>query len=378
MNLLYVTLVSPSVSVYTKTRDQVAAFEQLATEGVIENALSLRLEEGLEVTSVWCGGLYLGSLKRGSKRAALYNTLIGQPKLYRNIARIVRLHEIDTIYIRKPIVIDFPLAMLLWSLYREGRHVIFEIPTYPYLPELRGHAVLRMLDWSGRWAISRFVTRAVTVTHHDYALGAPAVSISNGVDLKRVPLASSPVNDGIKTFVCVAGFAPWHRIERLLNAVSRYYSEGGTTELIIKMIGGGPSKASLEAQVLSDPALTDRVIFFGALHGAELDAQFDNADLGIGNLEEAATRRLREVAPLKHREYAARGIPFIYGLTDSDFSEAQYALQVPDGGINLIGVLAWLDSLTINREEIRTDARRLGWAEQLGMVLRTLREDSKP
>lgn len=371
MRLLFLSFVPPSVSVFSKVQAQMNAFDRMVDEGAIESADHLQFQECGSTVSVSWDGVVVGSLRRGSKWAALYNTIIGQPRLYRNVASLARERGIDTVYARKPSVIDFPLAMLLRSLHRAGCRIAFEIPTYPYLSELQGHRALRVLDWTGRWAVRRYATCAVTVTRHERALGAPAVSVSNGVDLDMVPMAAPSVGD-MKVLVCVAGFARWHRIERLLDAVSDYYAQGGDVDLIVKMIGGGPARQALESQVFSDPELVKRVEFLGPLHGPELDVQFDGASLGIGNLEESATRGLREVVPLKHREYAARGIPFVYGLTDPDFSQSEYAYELPDGVIDLAEVLRWLDSLDLDGEQIRADVRRLDWVAQLGDVLDSL------
>ena len=57
--------------------------------------------------------------------------------------------------------------------------------------------------------------------------------------------------------------------------------------------------------------LKDKVIFHGALFGAELDDVFNQCQFAIGSLGRHRSGITR-IKTLKNREYATRGIPFIY------------------------------------------------------------------
>lgn len=62
-----------------------------------------------------------------------------------------------------------------------------------------------------------------------------------------------------------------------------------------------------------------QVIFHGQKMGKELDELFDLADFAIGSLARHRSH-IDKIKTLKNREYAARGIPFIYSETDEDLT----------------------------------------------------------
>jgi hypothetical protein len=57
-----------------------------------------------------------------------------------------------------------------------------------------------------------------------------------------------------------------------------------------------------------------------------LDELFEQADMGIGSLARHRSG-ITHIKTLKNREYAARGLPFIYSEMDSDFEGKPYILK---------------------------------------------------
>lgn len=55
---------------------------------------------------------------------------------------------------------------------------------------------------------------------------------------------------------------------------------------------------------------------------------FNQCDFGIGSLGRHRSG-IDKIKTLKNREYAARGIPFIYSETDEDFEQMPYVLKAP-------------------------------------------------
>jgi hypothetical protein len=81
-------------------------------------------------------------------------------------------------------------------------------------------------------------------------------------------------------------------------------------------------------QYITDHHLEEYVILHGKRHGTELDKLFNQCDFGIGSLGRHRVG-IQKIKTLKNREYAARGIPFIYSETDSDFDQKPYVLKAP-------------------------------------------------
>ena len=67
---------------------------------------------------------------------------------------------------------------------------------------------------------------------------------------------------------------------------------------------------------------------FSTEHYTALHNLFDRCDMGIGSLGRHRSG-IQHIKTLKNREYAARGIPFIYSETDTDFENRPYILKVP-------------------------------------------------
>ena len=74
---------------------------------------------------------------------------------------------------------------------------------------------------------------------------------------------------------------------------------------------------------------------------------------------------------LKNREYAARGIPFIYSESDSDFDNKPYVLKAPanDTPISIDEIVAFYRNLDIDALSIRNSIQNLSWKHQMKLVI---------
>ena len=84
----------------------------------------------------------------------------------------------------------------------------------------------------------------------------------------------------------------------------------------------------------------------------------------ITNLEE-------EIKTLKNREYAARGIPFIYSETDSDFDDMPYVLKAPadESPIDIYRIIDFYRHITLSPQQIRNSIDNLSWENQMRKVI---------
>ncbi|QSZ67889.1 glycosyltransferase [Methanofollis aquaemaris] len=168
----------------------------------------------------------------------------------------------------------------------------------------------------------------------------PHVTIGNGFEVATVSMRRSPILQSDEVhFLCVAMINPWHGLDRLLQGLATY---NGTSKVILHIAGDGPELPRLR-QLTDDLGIVDRVIFHGFLSGRNLDALFDQCHVAVGSL---GIHRigLKEASILKAREYCARGIPFIYGISDPDFPvDFPYILYLPadESPIDIEGVLAF-------------------------------------
>ena len=112
------------------------------------------------------------------------------------------------------------------------------------------------------------------------------------------------------------------------------------------------------------------IIIHGSQHGSKLDELFELADIGIGSL---ARHRcgISNIKTLKNREYAARGIPFIYSENDSDFDSMPYVLKVTadDSPINIESIIDFYRVNKYSPVQIRESINDLSWEKQMKNVI---------
>ena len=119
--------------------------------------------------------------------------------------------------------------------------------------------------------------------------------------------------------------------------------------------------------------LKDKVIFHGALFGAELDDVFNQCQFAIGSLGRHRSGITR-IKTLKNREYATRGIPFIYSEQDEDFDHQSYVLKAPadESPINICDIIDFVDSQSWNPMVIRHSVDHLSWKVQMQKVVESV------
>jgi hypothetical protein len=116
--------------------------------------------------------------------------------------------------------------------------------------------------------------------------------------------------------------------------------------------------------------LQDRVIFHGQLFGDELTKVFNQCQFAIGSLGRHRSG-ITVIKTLKNREYATRGIPFIYSEQDSDFDHQPYVLKAPadDSPIDIQQIFDFMDNFKMNPKDIRRTVEHLTWNIQMQRVV---------
>lgn len=152
--------------------------------------------------------------------------------------------------------------------------------------------------------------------------GIPCIPLVNGVDIDEQPQKKSRKADGRIVLLVVATYTKWHGHERVIEGMHRYYADGGKREIIFNIVGSGGQLNYYESLV-EEYRLQGHVNFCGVLSGEKLDEIYDASDIAIGDLGIYKVG-LKSGAPIKEREYCARGIPFIYGHDDMSFGKDNY------------------------------------------------------
>ena len=80
---------------------------------------------------------------------------------------------------------------------------------------------------------------------------------------------------------------------------------------------------------------------------------------------------ITNIKTLKNREYAARGLSFIYSEQDSDFEDKPYILKVPadESPIDIRLIIEFYQKRKMSPLEIRNSIQSLSWVEQMKKVI---------
>jgi glycosyltransferase involved in cell wall biosynthesis len=320
---------------------------------------------------------------------------------FRAVSKYIRDNEIEYLYIRSAHNANPFLNRMLKKINKLGVVVDLEIPTYPYEGQFKGAGVVNnamlLIDKLFRNAMAKYLHRIITFSDDREIFGCKTINISNAIDFDTIKVKSR-INDTSASInlLSVAEIHFWHGLDRLIEGMSRYYNynpdeeenslvaqtgrnsisdkkeSGPLREVLFHVVGKGYVVEYEQLRALvKERGLEDKVLFYGNLSGEELDTAFERADFGIASLgrHRSGITRLKS---LKAREYAARGIPFIYSEIDDDFEHMPYVIKAPadDSPIDIQMILNFYDSLKMTPAQIRaTIEKTLSWEVQMKRVV---------
>ena len=225
--------------------------------------------------------------------------------------------------------VRYPLSHpgFLWLLKKAKKanpqlKILLEVPTYPYNLEHQSFP-RKMQQWLDRLLLP-FLNRYVDLTLHygefSSLFGIPSFGLRNGVDVTSIKLSDASPQPGKVRLLAVGNWNFWHGLDRLILGLATFYKSGRTSlKVELTIVGGGRELSSYQALV-TKYGLNKWVRFVPPTEGKELDAIFDQADLGVGCLGIHRKNVLLD-SSLKHRQYCAKGLPFVLSTTDPDFPD---------------------------------------------------------
>jgi len=265
-----------------------------------------------------------------------------------------------------------------------GIKSVTEIPTYPYDSEFVGFPFMtRMglkIDQFFRHRLYQQMNAIVTFSDAEQIFGQRTIRISNGVDMDSIPLHQYQVpSDGSVHLIGVAEVHYWHGYDRLIAGLGEYYKHTENPRQVFFHIVGGvhPNERyksnafhpGMQA-IIDKYAIQDKIIFHGQLFGEALDEVFNQSCFAIGSLARHRSG-ITVIKTLKNREYATRGIPFIYSEQDNDFDNQPYVIKaLPDESpIDVPQILDFIDQYHFQPEDIRKTVEHLSWKIQMKRVI---------
>ena len=285
---------------------------------------------------------------------------------------------IEFVYARSFMNANPWLVHLFKKLRKSGIKSVTEIPTYPYDHELDtfsfGERLGLKIDQLFRKQLCQEMSAIVTFSDATEIFGQRTINISNGVDFDSIPLhdyqPSAISHQPLAIhLIGVAEVHLWHGFDRIMTGIGEYK---GNREVVFHVVGGvDPNRMKLSfVPIIEKYGLQDKIIFHGQLFGDELTKVFNMCQFAIGSLGRHRCG-ITVIKTLKNREYATRGIPFIYSEQDSDFDHQPYVLKTPadESPIDIQQIIDFVDHFTMKPEDIRKTVEHLKWKYQMQRVL---------
>ena len=254
-----------------------------------------------------------------------------------------------------------------------GIHAVTEIPTYPYDQEF-AHFGYKMrielkIDQLFRRMLYQQMDALVTFSDTKRIFGQRTIRISNGVDFDSIPLHEPLTMNHELHLIGVAEVHPWHAFDRVMAGIGEYRGE---RNVFFHVVGGvHPHRMKTDfLPIINKYGLYDKIIFHGQLFGDELTRVFNQCQFAIGSLGRHRCG-ITNIKTLKNREYATRGIPFIYSEQDSDFDHQPYVLKAPadESPVDIQQIIDFMDHFKMKPDEIRKTVEHLTWKIQMQRVL---------
>lgn len=297
---------------------------------------------------------------------------------YKSIANYAIKHHFDLVYMRSNHNANPFTIQMVRQLKRSNIQIVMEIPTFPYDQEyITPFMKLELfIDRCFRKRLAQNLNKIITFSEYKTIFGVPTLQISNGIDFSQIPIKEH-LNDTNHELhlIGVAEIHYWHGFDRLIAGLGLYYNQPRDYKVYFHIIGEmtGPREREEILPLIARYHLESYVIFHGTQHGEALQTLFEQCDMGIGSLGRHRSG-INQIKTLKNREYAARGIPFIYSETDEDFEQMLYIQKAPanESPIDIPGVIQFYHQLNISPTEIRNSVRHLSWDKQMTKVIQNI------
>jgi len=272
------------------------------------------------------------------------------------------------------------------KLKQAGIRAVTEIPTYPYDEEFRNFEwMIRLklrIDKLFRNQLYKWMDALVTFSDATEIFGQRTICISNGVDFDSIPLhhpSSIIHHPSALHLIGVAEVHDWHGFDRVMSGIGEYYEKLKMKDDRLKMqdvffhvVGGvHPNRMNrVFMPIIKKYGLEDKIIFHGQLFGDALTDVFNHCQFAIGSLGRHRSG-ITVIKTLKNREYATRGLPFIYSEQDSDFDTQPYVLKAPadESSVDIQQIIDFVDHFSMKPEEIRQTVENLTWKIQMQKVI---------
>lgn len=298
-------------------------------------------------------------------------------KLYlKTLKKIALKLKPDYLYVRRIVPLTNMLIKTLKELKKEKITVLYEYPTYPWQDEMivNKQYLFYFIDRIFYKRLLNVVDKLVVVGSKDVE-NDKIIEISNAISSKTIPMkVQNDFNSENINLLAVAHVSYFHGYDRIIKGLKNYYdcNEVGRPQVHLNIVGPVEKKLGLEQMVL-DYDLNEFVHFLGYKSGDDLDELFNNSDIGVGCLG-VHRKNITYLNSLKNREYAARGIPFVFSECDYVIEKEKpdfiHKFSPDDTPIEINEIIEFYNRKKSSNKDIRNFAiEHLSWESQQKIIM---------
>lgn len=363
-----------------KIHSQCQAFHNIG----LETYLFIVNNEGLILYKMTdCSPIVIRKIKNTRKRLSAKRNPIDEYLLFdlyiKELKKISKEISPDLLYMRRIVPLTGKLINALGELKKQKIKLMYEYPTFPWEKEMlvNKQYAFYVIDKFFYKKLENIIDKFIIVGTKDVS-NSKMIEISNAISANNLAVKKDKRNDLNEiNLLAVAHVSFFHGYDRLIEGLKNYYNncKENDPKIILNIVGPVDKKLKLESLV-EGYKLDEYVKFLGYKSGDELNKLFDAADIGVGCLG-VHRKNIHFLNSLKNREYAGRGIPFIYSECDYliEKENPNFIGKFPenDEPINLYEVIKFHKSEKMNNLEIRNFAlKHLSWESQQKIIMENL------
>lgn len=221
----------------------------------------------------------------------------------------------------------------------------------------------------------------VTLTKDRELFGRPALFMPNGLDLTKINVLKKPEFSNTVVLLGVASdCAHYHGYDKVIKGMYEYKKADLLPRVRFRIISSllGHNIEFLR-NMIKEFGLENDVEFLDSMGRNELEKQYQDVHVGVGTL---ALHRvgLMDNYSLKHREYAAFGLPFVMSMGDDVFEQSPFVMTVgrDEEPIDIAAVVKFYTNIRNNESEYTSAFRAsmeklITWDAQLTEIFTVLR-----
>ena len=262
----------------------------------------------------------------------------------------------DAFYVRYP-KSDFLFLRFLKKVKANPlKKIVVEIPTFPYdnqgKKSIKGKCI-ESLHKLYSTQLHKYVDRIVTFTGEHFIFGIKTINTINGFDFSKISPINKPIDVKKKvSLIAVSAMFALHGYDRLINGLADYYKNGGERNIVIHLIGQGPSIDTYK-RLVKENDLEDNVIFHGKVFGQTLYDLYSGVAAGVNSLA-IHRENLKKESTLKTKEYSAMGLPIVSSSYVDAFSiegnkNFVFMVQADESYVKIDALLSFIDRIYKDR-----------------------------